>query len=475
MNNSFKELPAAVELEVQVLGAMLIDSNALDEAFSVLFDASVFSITKHVLIFKAMQDLYELSEGIDLLTVSNKLRTKNELETVGGEVYLIECSQRIASGAHIEYHARILLQHYVKRRIILVSQTLIAKAYDEETDSLKLLDTASDFIASISENTMSGKKQLTFPESLQKLRENVVRLTNSDAEELSGVDTGFAKVNDLTGGWQPNDLVIIAARPGMGKTSLIARGVLINGKQNVPVGIISLEMSTVQLTTRLVANNTHWHLNQLFRNGFEKTEYMHSFNKQTAEMESYPIYFNDTPFQDIKDVMAQARVWKKQHDVQIIYIDYLQLIKDRTKKHNREQEIASITANLKGLAKELNIPIIALAQLSREVEKRGGDKRPKLSDLRESGAIEQDADVIAFLWRPEYYGIEIPDYLKDLNANTLMDFAKHRNGSVEEKGLFFIENKTKFIDPSIETIPDNAFDIPYEAMIKANELNSVSF
>lgn len=463
MQNHDKQVPQAEDLEELVLGAMLIDTNGLHEAMGVIKEAGVFYKQKHVLIYIAIKELYDNNQAVDILTVCEKLKQMGSLKQVGSEVGVIEISQKVASSAHLSYHAHILLQKWIARNLIMKCSNIIAKAYSETTDVVDLLSNATQTINELNESAFSRKKQMTFPEAIGEVKKNVERLTNMDEGALTGADTGFKKLNELTGGYQPSDLIIVAARPGMGKTSLLSRTMLENGKRGNGVGIISLEMSTVQLTTRLIANYTHFHLNQLFRKGFEKPEYFETFSIKQAEMEQMPIYFNDTPAMELRDVLAQLRVWKRNHDIKIALIDYLQLVKNSEKKHNREQEIASITMGLKSIAKELEIPVIALSQLSRKVEDRGGDKRPRLSDLRESGAIEQDADIIAFLYRPEYYGFEPDADMLAMGANTEFDIQKNRNGSLDTLGLYFIADKTKFVDPEDRTPdlpgvnPDDAF------------------
>ena len=446
MANQIAKMPQAVDLEQVVLGAMLIDNKALHKGLEIIKNEDVFYAPAHVVVFRAINSLFSNNSPVDLVTVGAKLKASGDLLTAGSEIGLIEITQKVASGAHIEAHTHILLQKWIARKLIMQCSGLISKAYSENTDILEVLGGASETINNLNESIFSRKKQTTFPEALQQVKETVERLTNMDHGALTGANTGFKKLNELTGGYQPSDLIIIAARPGMGKTSLLARTVLENGKVGDAVGMISLEMSTKQLTTRLIANNSSFHLTQLFRKGFEKKEYFETFSRIQAEMEKYPLYFNDTPSMELRDVLSQIRVWHRKHNIKIVLIDYLQLIKNSDKKHNREQEIASITMGLKAIAKELNIPVVALSQLSRQVEQRP-DKRPRLSDLRESGAIEQDADLIAFIYRPEYYGIEPDEEMLAMGANTEFDIAKHRNGSLSTIGLYFIEDKTKFVDP----------------------------
>ena len=445
-----KTPPHAIDVEKSVLGAILVDSKSAPDVMHILNDSAIFYDTQNICVFKAIERIYSENGKIDLITVANQLKLDGNLETAGGHFYLVQLSQLVASGAHVEQHARILVQFYIKRQLIQQCALAMSKAYDSTADSLFLLDMMTSQLNDIAEKSITGKKQITFEKALDQVVNDVERLTNQSGDELTGIPTGFAKVDALTGGWQANNLIIIAARPGMGKTALTMKNVLACVHQNINVGFISLEMSTKQLTTRAVANDSQFHLNQLMRTGFDKPQYFNTLQQVVERMKKYNIFINDTASMDIRDVLAQIRIWKKRNNIEIVFIDYLQLIKDRTKSNNREQEISSIARQLKMIAKEMDIPVVALAQVSRKCEERGGDKKPKLADLRESGAIEQDADVVAMLWRPEYYGIDVPQELMEMNANTELNFVKHRNGSVERKGLYFIENKTKFIDPDVE-------------------------
>lgn len=442
--------PQAIELEEVVLGALLCDQKAIDEVLPILKTSAVFYKEEHVLIFEAVLDLYNKNLPIDLLTCSEQLKLNNNLNKIGGDYYLINLSQKVSSSAHSEFHSRILVQYWMKREFIKTCSETIRLCYLETSDVFDIDNYLEVKLDAIRSYTQAGKDQLTMEQATQKVVERVEVLSNMKEGEITGVPTGFKKLDKETSGWQNSDLIIIAARPGMGKSSICSATILAAAKSKKAVGVISLEMSTQQLVTRLMANNSNFHLNQLFRHGFEShkvSEYFPKLRKLKESMEKYPVYFNDTPALDIREIKSTARLWKRKYNIQILIIDYLQLIKDST-KNNREQEISSISQQLKAIAKELEIPVIALSQLSRAVETRGGDKKPQLSDLRESGAIEQDADLIAFIWRPEYYGFEVPLELSSLGANTELAIAKHRNGSLNRIGIWFDENKTKFQDRS---------------------------
>lgn len=450
--------PQAVELEKAVLGALIIDEKGVDEVIPIIKSSDVFYKEQHQLIYEAIQELYNKNQPIDLLTVSDKLKSLESLDKVGGDYYLIGLTQQVSSSAHAEFHARVLVQNWMKRQFIKTSSEVIGLCYDETQDVFDVENYLEAKLDLIRELTSSGSNQLTMEQAVTHVVERVERLSYMDEGEITGVPTGFDKLDRLTGGWQDSDLIIVAARPGMGKSAFCSATILASVINKKAVGVISLEMSTVQLVTRLMANNSTFHLNQLFRHGFDKDKIHEYFPKLKAlkdSMKGYPVYFNDTPALDIRDVKSTARLWKRKHGIKLLIVDYLQLIKDATKSNNREQEISSITGQLKAIAKELNIPVIALSQLSRKVEDRGGMKKPQLSDLRESGAIEQDADLIGFLWRPAYYKFEVPESLYEIGANTEFNVAKHRNGSLQPLGIWFDENKTKFQeqDPNFNPLP----------------------
>jgi len=450
------KMPYSKELEETVIGALLINSDAAIEVMPILKDSKIFFDPKMQKIFKAIVAIYNANDKIDMLTVDDKLKSL-KLDVPTYDLVLI-CN-KTGSSAHLEYHCRLLLQYYIKRSIIKKSQRNIQLAMDESTDSLELLNTDAKGNDDINEIVFSGRKTKSYAESLQDNLQRVEMLSNSDQVNLTGVPTGFKIVDNFTGGWQPSDLIIIAARPGMGKTSFVLKTTLECGLRNIPCAFFSLEMSSNQLSARTIANNSNFHLSQLIRKGFEKPEYFNTLSSKIDTMKHFPIYIEDTPSMDIRDIVSKARIMKRKHDIKILIVDYIQLIVDKTKANNREQEISSITRNLKLIAKELNIPVIALSQLNRSVETRT-DKHPKLSDLRESGAIEQDADIVTFLYRHEYYYPDSPldDWLVNKGANAEFSFAKYREGSLKTIGLHFDGNKVKYSDP--QEYDEYANDIP---------------
>ncbi|MDP5081456.1 MAG: replicative DNA helicase [Winogradskyella sp.] len=446
--------PQAIDLEEVVLGAMMIDKKGVDEVIDIL-SPDAFYKDAHRHIFEAIFKLFENSEPVDLLTVSSQLKKDEKLDLVGGDFYLISLTQRVSSSAHIEFHARIILQKYIQRSLIKISNEIIEDAYDETKDVFDLLDNAE---AKLYEVTQGNVKKST--ESAQSLviqaKKKIEEISNK--EGMSGIPSGFDKLDKLTSGWQPSDLVIVAARPGMGKTAFtltMARNVAVNS--NIPVAFFSLEMSSVQLITRLISSETGLSSEKLRTGKLEKHEW-EQLNVKVKTLEKAPLFIDDTPSLSIFDLRAKARRLASQYGIKMIMIDYLQLMTagGSQKGGNREQEISTISRNLKALAKELSIPVIALSQLSRAVETRGGSKRPLLSDLRESGAIEQDADIVSFIYRPEYYKIDEWDDEERSPTEGQGEFivAKHRNGGLENIRLKFIGHLGKF-----DNLDD--FDTPF--------------
>ena len=436
--------PQAIDLEEVVLGAMMIDKKGVDEVIDIL-SADVFYKQQHQHIFEAIHMLFENSEPVDLLTVSSQLKKNATLESAGGEFYLVQLTQKVSSSAHIEFHARIILQKYIQRSLIKISNEIIEESYDETTDVFDLLDTAESKLYEITQGNIKRSSE-TAQQLVIQAKKKIQEIANR--EGLSGIPSGFDKVDKLTSGWQPSDLIIIAARPGMGKTALtlsMARNVAV--EHNIPVAFFSLEMSSVQLITRLISSETGLSSEKLRTGNLEKHEW-EQLNVKVNGLEKAPLFIDDTPSLSIFDLRAKARRLSSQHGIKLIMIDYLQLMTagGSQKGGNREQEISTISRNLKALAKELNVPVIALSQLSRAVETRGGSKRPLLSDLRESGAIEQDADIVSFIYRPEYYKIEEWDDEERSPTEGQGEFivAKHRNGGLDEIRLKFVGHLGRF-------------------------------
>ncbi|UAB80213.1 replicative DNA helicase [Marixanthomonas sp. SCSIO 43207] len=454
--------PQAIDLEQVVLGAMMIDKKGVDEVIDILH-AEVFYKDAHKHIFEAIHTLFENSEPIDLLTVSSQLKKDATLEGAGGEFYLVQLTQKVSSSAHIEFHARIILQKYIQRSLIKVSNEIIEESYDETTDVFDLLDTAESKLYEITQGNIKRSSE-TAQQLVIQAKKKIEEIANK--EGLSGIPSGFEDIDKLTSGWQPSDLIIIAARPGMGKTALtlsMARNIAVD--HNIPVAFFSLEMSSVQLITRLISSETQLSSEKLRTGNLEKHEW-EQLNVKVKGLEKAPLFIDDTPSLSIFDLRAKARRLSSQHGIKLIMVDYLQLMTagGSQKGGNREQEISTISRNLKALAKELNVPVIALSQLSRAVETRGGSKRPLLSDLRESGAIEQDADIVSFIYRPEYYKIDEWDDEERTPTQGQAEFivAKHRNGGLDEIRLRFLGHLGRF--ENLER-----FDVPSEIHSRMND------
>jgi len=436
--------PQALDLEEAVLGAMMIDKEAIDTVIDILHP-DVFYKEQHTLIYNALFNLFQESQPTDLLTVSEQLRKDGSLDAIGGDYYLVSLTQKVASSAHVEYHARIILEKYIKRSLIGISSEIIEESYDETADVFDVLDGAESKLFEVSQGNLkksSEDAQTLVSQAIKKIQEI------SKQEGMSGVPSGFTKIDAITSGWQDSDLVVIAARPGMGKTAFVmsmAKNMAINF--DIPVAIFSLEMSSVQLITRMISSETGLTSEKLRKGNLLPHEW-EQLNVKVKNLTKAPIFIDDTPSLSIFDLRAKARRLVSQHGVKVIIIDYLQLMTAavNNKSGNREQEISTISRNLKALAKELSIPVVTLSQLSRAVETRGGVKRPLLSDLRESGAIEQDADIVSFIYRPEYYGlVEWDDEDRTPCASQAeFIFAKHRNGGLDNIRMKFTGHLAQF-------------------------------
>ena len=438
--------PQVLDLEEAVLGAMMIDKKGVDEVIDIL-QPDAFYKDSHKYIFEAIVTLFNDSQPVDLLTVSAQLKKSAKLDLAGGDFYLIQLTQKISSSAHIEFHSRIILQKYIQRSLIKISSEIIEESYDETTDVFDLLDKAESKLYEVTQGNIKRSSE-TAQSLVIQAKKRIEEIAGK--EGLSGIATGFDKLDKITSGWQPSDLIIIAARPGMGKTAFVlsmARNVAIDFGH--AVALFSLEMSSVQLITRLISSETGLSSEKLRTGKLEKHEW-EQLSVKVKDLEKAPLYIDDSPSLSIFDLRAKARRLKSQHDIKIIIVDYLQLMTAGGSNGkgigNREQEISTISRNLKALAKELEVPVIALSQLSRAVETRGSSKRPLLSDLRESGAIEQDADIVSFIYRPEYYKIDEWDDDEHTPTQGQAEFiiAKHRNGSLENVRLKFIGNLGKF-------------------------------
>ncbi len=437
--------PQAADLEEAVLGAMMLEQNALTNVVDIL-KPNVFYKEAHQKIFGAIFDLFSNSEPVDILTVTQELQKRGELDVVGGSYYISQLTNRVASAANVEYHTRIILEKYLQRELIRISSEIIRDSYEDSMDVFDILDKAEKELFAVSENNL--RRSYEDMPSLVKEAVKQIELARSHDSHISGVPSGFTALDRVTAGWQKSDLIILAARPGMGKTSFVlsmARNMTVDFKK--PVAMFSLEMTGVQLVTRLIASETQLRSDNLRRGDLKDYEW-EQLNARINALTGASLFIDDTPALTIFELRAKCRRLKARHDIELIIVDYLQLMSasNDNNRGNREQEISNISRSMKSLAKELNVPIIAISQLSRAVETRGGSKRPILSDLRESGAIEQDADMVLFIYRPEYYKLMEDEEGNSTEGLAELIIAKHRNGALEDIPLRFIANFAKFTD-----------------------------
>lgn len=449
--------PQAIELEEAVLGAMMLEKNAVNAVIDILKPESFYK-DAHQHIFRAMMELFQATEPIDLLTVTNKLRQNGKLEIVGGAYYIAQLTNRVGSAANAEYHARIVSQKFIQRELIRISAEILRDAFEDTSDVFELLDRAEANLFSIAESNI--RKNFDSMKDLVSQALGNIEAAMNQKEGLTGVPSGFTELDAVTNGWQKSDLIIVAARPGMGKTAFVlslSRNVAV--QFNKPVAIFSLEMSSVQLVNRLISSETEFSADKLRKGNLEPYEWQ-QLTSQISKLTTAPMFIDDTPALNIFELRAKCRRLKAQYDIQLVVIDYLQLMTAGGDKNgNRQEEISTISRSLKSIAKELDIPIIALSQLSRAVETRGGSKKPQLSDLRESGAIEQDADMVMFIYRPEYYGLTTDEMGNSTMGTAELIIAKHRNGSLKDIRMKFINHLAKFQD--LETNYDApSFDVP---------------
>lgn len=436
--------PQALELEEAVLGAIMLEKDAIFSVIDILEPASFYK-EAHQQIYEVAQGLSQQEKPIDLLTVTEELRKLEKLEQVGGAVYIAQLTSRVGSAAHLEYHARIVAQKYIQRELIRVSSEIQEKAFDEGSDVDDLLDFSERELLNIAEGHI--KKETVRIDNLLKSAIEQIEEAGKREDSLSGVPSGFTRLDRLTSGWQKSDLVIVAARPSMGKTAFVlsmARNMAVDHSR--PVAFFSLEMSSIQLVNRLIIGETQLSSSKIRTGRLENYEW-EQLEYKIKDLEKAPIYVDDTPAISIFEFRAKCRRLKQKYDIQAVVIDYLQLMTGpREAVGSREQEVSSISRSLKTVAKELDIPVIALSQLNRSVEMRSGNKRPQLSDLRESGAIEQDADLVIFIHRPEYYGLDVDEEGNSLKGIAEIILAKHRNGPVGDIQLKFIREYAKFVD-----------------------------
>ena len=472
-NDLGKLPPQALELEESVIGAMMIEKDAFNTVADLLRPESFYS-DKHRFIFEAIRSLAAKEAPVDVLSVAEELKRSGKLELAGGIIYLSELTRRVASAAHLHYHAQIVAQKATARDLITMACQIEEKGYDETQDVNDLVEEATAKIFEISQRAQKRDVTHIYP-VISEAFERMHKAAKNDGN-ISGIPSGFNALDKITSGWQKSDLVIIAARPAMGKTAFVlsmAKNMAVDFK--VPVAIFSLEMSNVQLVNRLIMNVCEIEGSKI-RNGRLTQSEWDRLENQINVLREAPIYVDDTPGLSVYELQSKARKLVKEHGIQIIIIDYLQLMNANGSSFgSREQEVSIISRNLKGLAKELDIPVIALSQLSRAVEKRDSSnsnvdgKKPLLSDLRESGAIEQDADMVCFIHRPEYYKLYDDGNGKDLRGLGQIIVAKHRNGATDEIWLRFIGKYTRFQNEDAAYDSDMYEGIQYET--KSSRMN----
>ena len=439
--------PQAKDLEEAVLGAIMLEKSAFDTVIEIL-KPECFYLDSNQRIYRAMQNLQQKNQPIDILTVVEELKSKSELEMVGGPYYVTRLTNAVVSAANIEAHSRIILQKFIQRELIRISGEIISDSYEDSTDVFDLLDEAESKLFEITNNHL--RKNFDSIDSVLVKTVQRIEDMRHRTEDITGVPSGFPSLDKVTYGWQPSDLIILAARPAVGKTAFalnLVRNAALSSKQ-IPVAFFSLEMSSAQLVQRILSAESEIWLEKISRGKMEEHEMKQLYAKGIQKLAQAPIYIDDTAALNVFELRAKARRLKNKHNIGMIIIDYLQLMSGGGGKNvNREQEISTISRNLKTLAKELMIPIIALSQLSRAVETRKeGNKMPQLSDLRESGAIEQDADMVMFIYRPEYYDITSNEMGESNKGETHVRIAKHRNGSLETIKLRAQLHIQKFVE-----------------------------
>ena len=440
--------PQAVEIERVVLGALMVDSDAFS-VVSELLKPETFYEPRHQKIYEAIRNMNMDERPVDIMTLNDELSKMGEIDKVGGVDYLMEISSQVASAAHVESHARILAEKYMQRQLIHFAGDIETKAYDSSVDVDELMQQAEGSLFQISQNNM--KQDFTQVAPVVKNAVEILQRAASNKGGLTGIPTGYTGMDEITSGWQASDLVIIAGRPAMGKTSFalsIAKNVAVD--YGVPIGFFSLEMNNVQLVNRLISNVCEVSGRKILNGQLDPSDW-ERLDKRIGRLTDAPIYVDDTPGLSVFELRTKARRLVREKGVKIIMIDYLQLMNANGMKFgSRQEEVSTISRSLKGLAKELDIPVLALSQLSRNVENREGleGKRPQLSDLRESGAIEQDADMVLFVHRPEYYHIDQDEKGNDLHGMAQIIIAKHRKGSTGDVLLNFRGEFTRFQDPT---------------------------
>ena len=439
--------PQALEIERMVLGALMIDHDAFS-VISEILHPQTFYERKNQLVYQAIQTLNLNEHPVDHNTVLEELKKEGTVEESGGLPYLLELTDRVMSSAHIEYHARILAQKYMARQLISYASMIETNAFDESVDVDVLMQKAEGSLFELSQRNM--RQDYVQINSVVEQAVAAIQQAASNKGGLTGVPTGYTKLDQITSGLQKSDLVIIAGRPAMGKTSFalsMAKNIAVDYRR--PVAFFSLEMNNLQLVNRILSNVCEVPGSKIMNGQLDDAEWKR-FDKNLRKLENVPLYIDDTAGLSIFELRTKARRLVREKKVEVIMIDYLQLMNANGAKFgNRQEEVSTISRSLKQLAKELDIPILALSQLNRTVDNREGPdgKRPQLSDLRESGAIEQDADIVLFVHRPEYYHIDTDPKGNDLHGMAQIIIAKHRKGAIDDVLLHFKGEFTRFANP----------------------------
>lgn len=462
--------PQALDMEESVLGALMLEQDALTAVIDTLKPESFYR-ESHQEIYRAIVQLFNDAAPVDLRTVVHQLRKNGKLEFVGGAYYVTVLTTRVSSASNIEFHARAIVEYAIKRSLIAIATEMQSNAYEDTQDIFELLDQSEQSLFEVTDSHI--RKNYSDMRSLLGEAFKELEIKRQHKDGLIGIASGFTGLDRITSGWQKAELIIVAARPGMGKTAFLLstlRNAAVD--HGYPVAIFSLEMASLQLVNRLISAEAELESEKIKKGNLADHEWEQLMYK-TAQLSKAPIYIDDTPALSIFELRAKCRRLKAKHDIQLIAVDYLQLMSGESIRGagNREQEIAAISRSLKSVAKELNVPVIVGSQLSRAVEIRGGNKRPQLSDLRESGSIEQDADMVLFLYRPEYYGMTEDGEGNSTQGLAEVIVAKHRNGSLDSTGLKFIGKYTKFIDHDPASQPDTQYE-DSNTVIQASKANS---
>lgn len=439
--------PQAIELEEAVLGAVMLETDKLAEVLEIIQSIECFYVDAHQKIYGAIRRLFDKGSPVDLLTVTEELRKSNELDLVGGAYYVSRLTMSVVSSAHVEAHARIVMEKFIQRELIRISNSIISEAYEDSTDVFELLDKAESNLFEITDTHLRKNFKSLRDVMVQTVQE--IEEAKNKKDDVTGVPTGYKMLDRITSGWQKNALIIVAARPAVGKTAFclnLAMNAAMHSPKPFPVAFFSLEMGAGELVKRMLSAVTEVSMDAITKGRMQEHEFV-QMTQRMNKLATASLFLDDQAALNMFELRAKARRLKQGHDIQMIIIDYLQLMQaDTGKGGNREQEISKISRDLKGLAKELSIPIIALSQLNRSVESRKESKVPQLSDLRESGAIEQDADMVMFLYRPEYYGINNDEMGEAIEGETHIHIAKNRSGSTDTVKLKFIKEYQKFVD-----------------------------